>query len=464
MKRTVIGGAALIIVLGIGILATVFHETNTSPIALEGSVRTEEDTPAKISLKGNDPEGNLLTYTIVTKPAHGFLSGTEPDLIYSPELNFNGSDSFTFKVSDGESESKPASFTIMVTPINDPPIAADDNAEVKEDTPLVTINVLENDTDVDNDQLTVLGATEAAHGSTVISSDNKQIRYTANRNFSGTDSFTYTISDNAGGTDSASVHIKIASINDPPSIRSKPVTTARVWGTYNYDVEASDPDPGDTLTYSLIKKPEGMSINSSTGLIEWKPEGSQAGTYEVQVKVEDGSSEPSSDTQEFSVTVASLDSPLTSTWKVKNGYDSRSAKTLSEENNLANLQTSDNKCTEIPGNSYISFTFTGESIPSGATIASVLLYVEHFENNAFQANKLQWNIGTGWPNNAEIWDSINAPIHEGQGREASDSWDITSFVNTPEKLSSLRLQVKNSDSQSSQKASIDYIYVVVKWY
>ena len=464
MKRALIGGAALIVVLGIGILATIFHKTNTPPTASEGSIRTEEDPPAAISLKGSDPDGNLLSYSIVTKPAHGTLSGTEPNLIYSPELNFNGVDGFTFKVSDGASESKPTAFSIMVTPINDPPLASDDNVEVQEDSPLIDINVLENDTDVDGDQLTILGATEGSHGSTVITSDNKRITYTPNRNFSGADSFTYNISDNAGGTDTATVYIKITTVNDPPSIRSKPVTTTRVWGTYNYDVEATDPDPGDNLTYSLIKKPEGMSINSSTGMIEWKPTGSQAGTYEVQVKVEDAADTPASDTQEFSVTVASLDSPLTFTMTVKNGYDSQNSKILSEENSVKNIQASDNNYNEIPGNSFISYVFTGESIPAGATIASVVLYIEHFENTAFPSDKLQWNIGTGWPNNADIWDSINAPTHEGQAKKAADSWDITSFINSPEKLNSLQLQIKNGNTQSSQKTSIDYIYAVVKWY
>jgi len=77
--------------------------------------------------------------------------------------------------------------------------------------------------------------------------------------------------------------------------------------------------------------------------------------------------------------------------------------------------------------------------------------------------KLQWSAGTGWPNKPIVWASINAPVYEGEPNEATDLWDLTSFVDTPEKLNSFQLQVKNNDDVAKRKTLVNYIYAVVEW-
>jgi hypothetical protein len=77
---------------------------------------------------------------------------------------------------------------------------------------------------------------------------------------------------------------------------------------------------------------------------------------------------------------------------------------------------------------------------------------------------LQWAIGAGWPGNPVVWTSIDAPVHEGQRNEVIDSWDVTSFVDTLEKVNSLQLQIKNNDNVGKRKTLVNYIYAVVKWY
>lgn len=460
MKRTLIV-VVLLIIVGVLVFVIKFRKTNSPPAAMDGSFQTREDNPVAISLKGSDPDGDLLSCIILTKPSHGTLSGSEPNLIYTPEQNFSGADSFTFKVNDGKLDGSHAAINIMVTAVNDPPKANDDNVEINEDSSLVIINVLDNDTDIDKDKLTVLGSTGASHGSTIIGSDNKSITYNPNKDFSGADSFKYTISDGKGGTDSAAVRIKVITANDAPVIKSKPVTTTRVWGTYSYNVEATDPDIGDKLAYSLITKPEGMTINPATGLIQWKPNGTQAGTFDVEVKAQDSASEPASVNQKFSITVASLDSPLTLTLNVKEGYDSQNRKIPANDDKILNLRTSDDKRLEIAGSSFVC-VFSDSNLPQGAVISSVDLHIEHFEDKGFPAGKMKWNIGTGWPQNAQIWDFTNAPLHEEKDKEAIDTWDITSDISTPEKLKSFQLQIDNSGS--SQKTSIDNIYAIIRWY
>ena len=93
-------------------------------------------------------------------------------------------------------------------------------------------------------------------------------------------------------------------INRNPVITSTPVTEATAGVLYSYDVEARD-DDGDTLTYILTIKPTGMTINGSTGLIQWTPTSSQVGTRNVTVEVSDGRGGRA--TQSFTITVKRVD-------------------------------------------------------------------------------------------------------------------------------------------------------------
>jgi RHS repeat-associated protein len=95
--------------------------------------------------------------------------------------------------------------------------------------------------------------------------------------------------------------------NHAPDIISEPVITATVGQPYGYDVEATDPDTGDVLTFSLVEKPGGMTIDSLTGLIQWTPTTDQVGDNTVKVKVEDQGG--LFDEQSFTATVEP--SPLT---------------------------------------------------------------------------------------------------------------------------------------------------------
>src|SRR5439155_704471 len=90
---------------------------NDPPVANNQSVTTPEDTPKTITLTGSDLDGDSLTFSIVTQPAHGTLSGTAPNLTYTPATNYIGPDSFTFKVNDGKVDSAVATVSITVTPV-----------------------------------------------------------------------------------------------------------------------------------------------------------------------------------------------------------------------------------------------------------------------------------------------------------------------------------------------------------
>ncbi len=94
---------------------------NQPPVAEPQTVITIEDAPVHIGLKGSDSDRDALAWSIVTPPAHGHLSGIPPDVTYTPDANFNGADSFAFRVNDGQANSASAVVNIVVGPVNDAP-------------------------------------------------------------------------------------------------------------------------------------------------------------------------------------------------------------------------------------------------------------------------------------------------------------------------------------------------------
>ncbi len=96
--------------------------SQTNPRAYDQAVTVNEDGDLPITLSAVSPGGNTLTYQIVSQPANGLLGGAGQDFLYSPNANFNGHDSFTFKVSDSAGTSNIATVHISVRPVNDQPV------------------------------------------------------------------------------------------------------------------------------------------------------------------------------------------------------------------------------------------------------------------------------------------------------------------------------------------------------
>jgi hypothetical protein len=143
--------------------------TNRPPVALSQSVTTTEDTPRSIVLGATDPDGNPLTFT-VGAPAHGTLSGTAPNLTYTPAAGYDGADSFTFSVSDGSLSSAAATVSITVTAVDDPPVTtASGTLAYTENDPPTAIAPALTVTDADSANLT--GATAQITGNHVAADD-----------------------------------------------------------------------------------------------------------------------------------------------------------------------------------------------------------------------------------------------------------------------------------------------------
>ncbi|UCH10492.1 MAG: tandem-95 repeat protein, partial [Fidelibacterota bacterium] len=207
---------------------------NDAPVADDQSISTEEDTPVALTLTGSDIDSPPpLDFQVLSEPTHGQLSGTAPDLTYTPDADYHGLDNFTFQVSDGDLTDE-GTVTLTITAANDPPVAVDNAAATDEDIP-VTIAVLDNDSDPDNDDLTLEEATQGEHGTTDINPDST-ITYSPAADFYGSDSFEYTISDGNGGTASATVTLTVRAVNDAPVAQNDSYT-----GTEDIPLSVSAP-------------------------------------------------------------------------------------------------------------------------------------------------------------------------------------------------------------------------------
>jgi hypothetical protein len=186
---------------------------NDAPVAVADVASTSEDTLVNIDVLGNDTDldGDVLTVTTATTQNGTVTVNVDKTLNYTPNTNFAGADTITYTIADAAGLTSTADVTVTVSAVNDAPVAVADTATTLEDTPLVNIDVLGNDSDVDGDALTVITAT-AQNGSVTINGD-KTFNYTPNTNFAGADTITYTIADAAGLTSTAVVTVTVLAVN-----------------------------------------------------------------------------------------------------------------------------------------------------------------------------------------------------------------------------------------------------------
>jgi VCBS repeat-containing protein len=256
--------------------------TNTAPVANDDHYSTSVNLvvlslPLSVSAPGvlgndTDANGDPLTAQRLTGPAHGLLTfNADGSFTYTAVLNFSGTDSFTYRVSDGTAWSAPSTVFINVSTPNQAPITTDDAYTTAEDTPLVVAapGVLGNDTDPNGNTLTATLGTPPAHGTLSFAADGR-FTYTPDPGWHGTDTFTYQADDGTAESNLATVTIVVTPVNDPPvgvtdtysTTQNTPLTVAGP-GVLGNDIDVD----GDPLTAVLVGGP-------GTGRLTFNPDGS----------------------------------------------------------------------------------------------------------------------------------------------------------------------------------------------
>ncbi|MDP9481897.1 MAG: cadherin-like domain-containing protein, partial [Chloroflexota bacterium] len=201
---------------------TTAPHANHPPSITGATVVVAEDGSVTVDLATSDPDGDPLTDSIDTPPAHGQAAiGTRHDdllpVTYTPDPNFHGSDTFVVSVTDGEFTAS-ATVNVTVTPANDVPIATTDHATTTVGQ-AVLIDLVWNDTDIDLDVLGIDSVGQGSFGSVTIipaaPGRPTSVRFTPNARFAGTDHFSYVVGDGAGGTATGQVDVVVRDVTAP---------------------------------------------------------------------------------------------------------------------------------------------------------------------------------------------------------------------------------------------------------
>jgi uncharacterized repeat protein (TIGR01451 family) len=302
-------------------IAPVNDAPNTS--ASPSDATLDEDTETTIALSGSDVETATtnLQFTITGLPGHGALTkdgaplaegdsftGSPTDVVYAPYANYNGADSFSFKVNDGSVDSSPATVSLTVTPVNDAPSAADDSTPTTtEDASPTTVDLrpLVSDVETGDSNLTYAIASAPSHGDLAAGTTNGTFSYTPDPDYNGPDSFAYEVTDrgdpddcgtpsencDAAKSDHKTVSLTVTPVNDTPTAsdgNGSTIDEDASSTTIDLRPLVSDLETDDSnLAYAIVSAPSHGSLTAdpTNGRFDYSPDSDYNGpdsfTYEV---------------------------------------------------------------------------------------------------------------------------------------------------------------------------------------
>lgn len=226
-------------------------EPNNAPVAVADSATTNEDTGVTVNVLANDSDsdGDAIAVGSVTQAANGsVVDKGDGTVTYTPNQNFSGTDSFTYRAYDGTDYSEPATVVITVTPVNDAPVAIADSYSVEENDTLTVApadGVLDNDSDVDGDPLTAVLVSGVLNGNVTLNTDGS-FDYTPTNVAPYTDSFTYKADDGSLQSNEVIVTITVTEVNDPPIADAGGPYTGDEGSNITLSASGSS-DPGGTI-------------------------------------------------------------------------------------------------------------------------------------------------------------------------------------------------------------------------
>jgi large repetitive protein len=292
-------------------VALTINNIADAPVVPNTTFHVNEDAPLLLNIYSGatDADGDTLSLSgIVSLPIHGTAMLSGGLILYSPTSEYNGTDSFTFQITDGSITTAPITASIIVHPINDAPIGTADTVTSIEDTPFV-IPVLANDIDIDGDSLSISAFTQPLHGTVWLSWSG--LRYTPSLNYSGADMFTYTLSDGTVSVGPVSVALTVLGVNDAPTVSDRGYTltgnivlspgivlsgwflsgylaTQNIFSSGELSVSNTDID-WDILTFSFLAPPTSWTIALLPGrFFSYTPAPDFVGLVTIPFRATDG--------------------------------------------------------------------------------------------------------------------------------------------------------------------------------
>ncbi len=353
---------------------------NDAPVGVDDQASTQEDTAVTVNVLANDSDvdGDVLTLSSVSaNQGNAVLMNNQ--LRYTPASNFSGEVVVNYTFHDNQGEQATAQASITVVSQNDLPVAQNDSASTTEDS-AVSINVLNNDSDVDGDTLSVTQAS-AQNGSVSVGSD-QVLLYTPDANYFGSDTLSYTVSDGEGGNVVATVAITVTAVNDDPVAAADSATTdAATLVTINAMANDSDVD-GDSLSISSAAASNGTVDVSAQGIVSYTPANGFDGTDTIFYSLNDGQGGSSTGTITVTVNAAQTVASIRLSWDIPTEREDGSALELYEiDGYVIAYGTSSGNLTET-----ISLIGGGET---EATIADLLAGTYYFAIATVDSDSVQ---------------------------------------------------------------------------
>jgi hypothetical protein len=263
---------------------------NDAPVAVAATLNTDENIAVNSVLVASDIDGDVLTYSIVNNGSKGTALITNPGTgayTYTPNANATGSDSFSFKVNDGTSDSNITTVFVNIAVVNVAPWAYDSSINIFEN---IAVNATFNVIDADGDALSSSIVSNGSKGTAVvIDASTGTYRYTPNPGAVGVDSFTFKANDGLVDSRIATVSVTIVLVNFPPEVADDIINTDEDVAVAGV-LQALDPD-GDPLSYSIVSngsKGTAVITDISTGAYTYSPNADANGVDSFSFKVNDG--------------------------------------------------------------------------------------------------------------------------------------------------------------------------------
>ena len=261
---------------------TVYSANNTPLVANTLNISTNVNTAVSVTLTGSDANNDPLTFSVVSNPTHGSLSGTPPNLTYTPNINYTGSDSFTFLANDGLADSNTATVSINIASSNLPPVVNPQNEETNEDT---AKGIVLNASDPEGSAVTYTFTSPPTEGTLLGTAPN--MTYTPNPNYNGIDRFSYFARDaQSNRSTTVTVTITINPMNDAPTRINQSLTTG-INVSLPITLTANDID-GDSLTFEITNNPQNGALGGATPNLVYTPNTNFSGTDIFSFRAYDG--------------------------------------------------------------------------------------------------------------------------------------------------------------------------------